>query len=348
MYLTKEEEKMLDGEYGEATSYAMRILVKLGDAHGAEGFADAKSAHVAGGLFPEEAQWYLKLKDGGAKFRCFTTLHPWGIDYEHWDEVGTVLGKSDAIRQYLEALLKLRVDMGAIPLGTCIQYLLGDFLMPGDRFSWTGSAGVVFANSVLGASGNMDGIVTNYAVAITAKVPIYGMHIKENRRGNIIVKLDADFREMGDADIGAFAYHVGKVVGSNIPVFVNLPSKIPLERLRALASPLHVSGAVPMFHAVGVTPEAKTLEDALQGDEAEDRITVGLEEIREVYDEFQTDEIDLVAVGCPHCTYSEIRRIAEIVDGKKLEVKLWVGTSPQVKMIADKAGWTARIEKPVD
>ena len=98
------------------------------------------------------------------------------MDYDHWDEVGTILGKSEGIKQILDDLMKLRVRMGAIPLGMCIQYLLGDFLMPGDHFSWTGSAGVVFANSILGARGNMDGIVTNYAVAITGKVPEYGLH----------------------------------------------------------------------------------------------------------------------------------------------------------------------------
>lgn len=345
MYLAKEEEKMLDGEYGEATSYAMRILVKLGEAHDAERLVDAKSAHVAGGLFIEEIEWYQKLLAGGAKFRCFTTLHPWGVDYDHWDEVGTILGREEWIKQVLDELMKLRVRMGAIPLGTCIQYLLGDFLMRGDYFSWTGSAGVVFANSILGARGNMDGIVTNYAVAITGKVPECGLHLTENRKANIVVKLEMDFKELSDADIGALSYHLGRVLEDRIPVFVNLPEKIELEKLRALASPLHVSGAVPMFHAVGITPEARSVEDALQGDKAEDKITVGWDEVREVYEEFQCEKVDLVAIGCPHCTYNEVKKIAEMVDGKKLKVKLWVNTSPQVKLVANRAGWTEKIEK---
>jgi len=167
----------------------------------------------------------------------------------------------------------------------------------------------------------MDGIVTNYAVAITGKVPEYGLHLTENRKGDIIVKLEMGFREMSDADIGALAYYLGRILEDRIPVFVNLPEKIELERLRALASPLHVSGAVPMFHAVGITLEAGSVEDALHGDRAEDKITVGWDEVREVYGEFRCENVNLVAVGCPHCTYNEVKKIAEMVDGKKLKVK---------------------------
>ncbi len=77
VFLTKEEEEMLDGEYGAGTQEAMGILVKLADAYGAERMIPAKSAHVAAGLFLEEVEWYERLIQGGAKFRCFTTRHPW-------------------------------------------------------------------------------------------------------------------------------------------------------------------------------------------------------------------------------------------------------------------------------
>lgn len=119
--------------------------------------------------------------------------------------------------------------MGVIPLGTCIQYLLGDFLMPGDAFSWTGSSGVVFANSVLGARGNMDGAVTNYCVAITGRIPEYGLLLDENRKAQVVVDCSRlNFKEFNDADYGALAFHVGKVVGREIPAFVGLPEKLTL------------------------------------------------------------------------------------------------------------------------
>lgn len=348
--LTKEEEKMLDGEYGTAIQEAMNILVKVGDVYGAERMIDADSAHVAAGLFLEETEWYERLIRGGAKFRCFTTRHPWGIDYEHWEEVGTIYGSSPEIKRVAERIFDYSLKMGAIPMGTCIQYLLGDFLMPGDIFSWTGSSGVVFANSVLGARGNMEGAVTNYCVAITGKVPKYRLHLDENRKGQVLVDCnELNFKEFTDADYGAFAFHVAKLVGDQILVFDGLPKEMGLEELRNIASPLHVSGAVPMFHIPGITPEAPTLEAALGGKKPE-KVQVDMKDVKATYDEISTaseDRVDMVNFGCPHLTYGEIRRIAKTLEGEKLNenVKLWLGTSRQVKVVADRAGWTETIEK---
>ena len=222
--------------------------------------------------------------------------------------------------------------------------------MPGDVFSWTGSSGVVFANSVLGARGNMEGAVTNYCVAITGRVPEYGLHLDENRKGQVLIDCTKiNFKEFTDADYGALAFHVGKVVGGDIPVFIGLPKKLSLEDLRAIASPLHVSGAVPMFHIPGLTPEAPTLEAACGGEKPE-KVQVDMADVRAAYDEISTtgeDHVDMVNFGCPHLTYEEIRKVAEMLEGRKVheDVKLWVGTSYQVKVVADRAGWTQTIEK---
>jgi predicted aconitase len=350
VFLTKEEEQMLDGEYGAAAQEAMSILVRIAEAYEAKRMVPARSAHVAAGLFPEEVEWYERLLEGGAKFRCFTTRHPWGIDYDHFEEVGTVYGNTPEIKEIAEMIFSYSLKMGAIPMGTCIQYLLGDFLLPGDAFSWTGSAGVVFANSVLGARGNMEGAVTNYCVAITGRIPEYGMLLDENRRGKVLIDCSGmDFSTFTDADYGALAFHVGKVVGDEIPVFVGLPRKMTLEQLRAIASPLHVSGAVPMFHIPGLTPEAPTLEAASGGEKLE-RVQVDLRDVKRAYDEIATtgeDRLDMVSLGCPHLTYQEIREVAEFLEGKRVHegVKLWVGTSYQVKVVADRAGWTQKIER---
>jgi hypothetical protein len=350
VFLTKEEERMLDGEYGAAAQEAMSILVRIAEAYEAKRMVPARSAHVAAGLFPEEVEWYERLLEGGAKFRCFTTRHPWGIDYDHFEEVGTVYGNTPEIKEIAEMIFSYSLKMGAIPMGTCIQYLLGDFLLPGDAFSWTGSSGVVFANSVLGARGNMEGAVTNYCVAITGRIPEYGMLLDENRKGKVLVDCSGmDFSTFTDADYGALAFHVGKVVGDEIPVFVGLPRKMTLEQLRAISSPLHVSGAVPMFHIPGLTPEAPTLEAASGGEKLE-RVQVEMSEVKRAYDEIATtgeDRLDMVSLGCPHLTYQEIREIAEFLEGKRVHegVKLWVGTSYQVNVVADRAGWTQKIER---
>ena len=48
MHLTKEEEKILDGEDGEVSERLFRLLVRLGDIYGAEKMIPVGSVQVAG------------------------------------------------------------------------------------------------------------------------------------------------------------------------------------------------------------------------------------------------------------------------------------------------------------
>jgi len=48
MFLTKEEQAMCDGEYGETIRKSMDILVALGDIYGASKLVDITSAQVSG------------------------------------------------------------------------------------------------------------------------------------------------------------------------------------------------------------------------------------------------------------------------------------------------------------
>ena len=48
MYLTKEEEQILNGEAGNTLRQAIEILVALGDIYGAERLIPIKSAQIAG------------------------------------------------------------------------------------------------------------------------------------------------------------------------------------------------------------------------------------------------------------------------------------------------------------
>lgn len=70
-----------------------------------------------------------------------------------------------------------------------------------------------------------------------------------------------------------------------------------------------------------------------------------MSDVKAAYDEISTtgeDRVDMVNFGCPHLTYNELREVASMLEGKKIHesVKLWVGTSYQVKVVADRAGWT--------
>ena len=60
----------------------------------------------------------------------------------------------------------------------------------------------------------------------------------------------------------------------------------------------------------------------------------------------KSSDIDLVCVGCPHCSIKEIAQIADLVKGKKVadNTEFWVATSRSAKQLADKRGYTQTIE----
>ena len=105
-----------------------------------------------------------------------------------------------------------------------------------------------------------------------------------------------------------------------------------------------------MYHIVGVTPEARSVEDAFRGRTREGTLTFGKAELEEAYSWFSTasdPEVDFVVIGCPHASLEQVRLVAELLDGKKLKEgrNLWVFTPKALKSMADRIGYTETIEK---
>jgi predicted aconitase len=344
MYLTNEEEKMLKGDHGPGVQKAMEILVAIGDLYDAEKMIPISSAHIAGNYGPlrdEGVEWLEEFAETGASTKVFTTVNPQSFDFDLYKEM-------DVPENFRK--IQLRIDGALRKLGvklfyTCQQFLVGNLPKKGEHIAWAASESEIFANSVLGAMTNREGDHSALAAAVTGKTPQYGMHLPENRIGNILVDVtELNLEKLTQTDYAAIGYYVGKIVGDKIPVFFGLSKDISIQNLQALAYPLPVSGAVPMFHLVGITPEAPTLEAAFGGGKPEDKIKVTASNIKEVYEEScRTDEgkVDLVIFGCPHCTLQEIEEIATMLIGRKVcnGVKLWVCTSKATKAIAERMGY---------
>jgi len=350
MYLTKEEEKMLDGEMGVAAEAAMKILVALGDACEAKRLIPVSSVHISGGTYyalgDEGIEWLDGLVKGGAKCKVPTTRNPGMVDHEQWKEMGL----TELLKENQGKIDNLYKRIGVIPINSCLPYLLGNIPLCGAHFAWGGSSGQVFANSVLGARGNREGGPANIAASIIGKTPEYGLHLTENRYGEILVKVEADAKKFDVTDYAILGYFVGRQVVEKIPVFTGLPKYLSLEQLRAIAYSLPVGGAVPMFHIVGVTPEAKDLNTAFGGKKPDEKITVTSEELKQTKEKLSSvgrKKPDLVCFGCPHCTYKEIKDIALMLKGKRIdsEIRLWVCTAKQIKEIMRRWGLLDIIEK---
>ncbi len=351
MKLTDKEKEMLDGVKGTGPQSAMRLLVTLGEIYGAERMIPVSSCHVGGRSYlisgEENIEWMNDLLQGGARFRVFTSTNPCSVDFQQWQKMGLPDKLVFDQRRTDDTYMK----MGAIPLGSCLPYQLGNLPLPGTHFAWGGSAGATFINSAFGARGNREGSPSVVAAGITGVTPEFGLHLKENRFGQVLVDLSGlDHSSLTLSEYSAIGSYVGRTLVDKTPVIVGIPPTISQDQIRFLISPMPTAGAISLCHLAGITPEGPTVEAALGGKKPEYKIAVGPQEMKTSFEKLTTarkEEVDLVCFGCPHCSLPQIREIASLLDGKKIHenTRLWVATSGHLKEIARRMGLVEIIEE---
>ena len=339
MFLTKKEEQMCDGEFGETIRKSMDILVALGDIYGASKLVGITSAQVSGVSYKTIGQAGLEyLEDLASEEFTYSginaSLNPPGTDLDNWKELGFPEEFSIKQNQIVDAYGKLGISKTC----TCTPYLVGNVPRFRDHVSWSESSAVAYVNSVIGARTNREGGPAALAAAIVGKTPLYGFHLDENRKANLIVNVSD---ELSGADWGALGYIVGKIVGGGVPYFTvkNTPNN---NDLKTLGAALASSGSVALYHMENVTPEWNNAGK----EDVEDYMFVGDKEILETRQKLTTTdrEPDLICLGCPHASLKEIKNVANIVEGKTIKNKLWICTSVSVKATADRMGYTQIIE----
>jgi len=339
MQLTKDEERMLNGEMGYAIRKSMEILTALGDIYGADRLIKVGSVQVAGVSYHNLGDAGLDFlnelaRDG--KVKVTTTLNPAGMDLENWQNLG--ISEDFAAKQNL--VIDAFTRMGILISCTCTPYLIGNLPRYGEHIAWSESSAVTFANSVIGARTNREGGPSALAAAFVGKTPRYGLHLDEKRIPNIQVKLDANLTRL--SDWGALGYCIGKKAENKIP-FITGIKEAELDELKSFCASVVTYGSQPLFYMQGITPGAENQLAPKESVIVEDR------DIREAYDNIndQVTDIELVCVGCPHCSIKEIAEIAELLAGKQVaeSTEFWVATSRLMKQLSDKRGYTATIEQ---
>jgi predicted aconitase len=339
LYLTEKEQAMLDGKEGSLVQKCMKILVALGEIYGADRMLEVTNVHTPGVSYRvagDAGLEYVKDASLEGRFLMNVTTNPIGIDSEAWKQVGFPEDFSISQIELNEAYEKL----GALSNYTCTPYITSGIPRFKEHVAWGESSAIAFVNSVVGARTNREGGPSALAAAVTGRVPNYGYHLDENRRANYVINVEYDLKT--DRDYGVMGYAVGQIVGRDVPVFVGAPQHPTLENLKALGAALASSGAVALFHIVGVTPEAPTLE-AVLADKYETAV-FGQKEYDEVAKKFSLIKpADFVVIGCPHCSINELKTVADVLKGKKVKVDTWICTARQTKAMADKMGYTKTI-----
>jgi len=341
MELTKEEQSMLDGEQGEGVQKAVEILLALGKIYGAGRFIPVSSAQVAGVSYKNLGDAGLEFLEDwaakGARVRIPTTLNPAGIDINNWKKLGISKEFAEKQIRVIEAYKK----MGIQPSCTCTPYLAGNLPKQGEHVAWSESSAVSYANSVIGARTNREGGPSALAAAIAGRTPGFGLHLDENRKANLLVEVECELSNI--SDFGALGYIIGKEKGNSIPYFKGISGADP-DSLKGLGAAMAASGAVALYYVEGVTPNPPVQGENSPELGATPTEALTIETLLDGYDALNSDaqDIDLVAIGCPHASLNELKRISQLLDGKKIKSELWITTSRKIMGAA--ADITKKIE----
>ena len=282
--LDDRERAMLAGEAGDGAALAMRLVLVAAEALGAERLIPITRAHVDSCLYHGQAtlDFVRRLQEGGARVSVPTTLNVGAVDLLHpelWRGDPETAARG---RELMEAYRSL----GCRPTFTCAPYQLAD-ARPGlgEQVAWAESNAIVFCNSVLGARTERYGDFTDIACAITGRVPDAGLHRTDARRAVLVLRPAADIPVAllhDDAFYPVLGVLLGERAGSRVAALDGLPTALSEDRLKAVGAAAASSGAVAIFHAVGSTPEAPTLEAALQGGAADEVAEYGMAELRAI------------------------------------------------------------------
>src|SRR5215213_4125568 len=185
--LSPKDHDMLRGEFGPAAKMAMSIVVRMGEVADAQGLLDIAGAHIDSTVYIGEAglEFAERLASLGAKVAVPTTLNVSGLDEHHWQEWAV---PSDWARQAYRQMVAYQT-MGTIPTWTCAPYQTEMKPSFGEQIAWGESNAIVFANSVLGARTERYPDMFDICCAITGRAPAIGLHLTENRAGNLLLQL---------------------------------------------------------------------------------------------------------------------------------------------------------------
>ena len=332
MFLTKEQEKILNGDSGHAAKKSMEILAALGDIYGADKLIPVTSVQVAGVSYHNLGDAGLEFleemaRDGKAIVK--TTLNPAGMDLEDWEDLGIDAEFAKKQIRVVQAFVK----MGVSPTLTCTPYLAGNDPKFGEHIAWSESSAVAFANSAIGACTNREGGPSALSSSLVGLTPNYGLHLEENRQATRKITVSATVSSI--SEFGALGYAIGKAIGSEIPYITGIRD-VRLPGLKSLCASIATFGGTAMFHIEGVTPNKTAIP--------KEELKITQKDIENAFASL-TDgkDPDFISLGCPHCSIEEVEKIASLLSGKKVKVETWITLSRAVKSQADRLGYTRAI-----
>jgi predicted aconitase len=341
--LTQTDQAKLDGKFGPGVEMAMRIIVRMARILDAKELMDIEGAHIDSSIYMGEAtlEFAERLVELGARVVVPSTLNVSGVDEHGWQAWSVPPEWAEKARRQMVAYER----MGCIPIWTCAPYQSEYKPTFGQQIAWGESNAIVFANSVIGARSERYPDLMDICAAITGRVPAVGLHLDENRVGQLLLRLKnvpVHLQEQ-DSFYPVLGHLMGKLSGERNPVIDGLEVQPSEDQLKALGAAAASSGTVGLFHIIGITPEAASLELAFQGQKPEQIIDLDLPTLRSAWEELTTaegEQLDMVVLGSPHFSLAEFKQLLPLLVNKTRHPRLrfLITSSRAMRALAERAG----------
>jgi len=349
MRLSAAEKRMLGGEKGPACELAMNILHDLGRLYGARRMIPVTQVHIDMTLYMVDAgvEFAEHMADLGGRFSVPTQLNPAAIDLIRPEKLRVPRGLLEKSRRLENAYLK----MGAVPTWTCAPYQQGLIPSFGEQVAWGESNAVAFVNSVIGARTERYADLVDVCAAIAGRVPELGLHIDANRKAERLIELKGvpDDVFEGSRIFPVLGFVFGEIAGDRVAALKGMPERIAWDDLKAFSAAAASSGAVGLFHIIGVTPEAPDEKTCLKGGGRCPASVITPDMIDDAVarlDQGNCNAPDLITLGCPHYSVEEFRILDRLLDSRKITagIEFWVFTSRKTYAEIEASDLLARIE----
>ena len=369
MFLTPEQQAILDGAKGETMAKVMKTLVMYGETFGADKMVPVTSEYnhlvtsfglkMMGPVFDLMQQ----LIDAGAISSQKFSVDPRPLDKNVPANFlmnvifnNFMYSKQESYEEQLKQLGLMNEDAFS-----CACYLdqMGNKPGKGDVLSWAESSAVVYANSVLGARCNRNSGIMDIMGSIAGYVPHFGLLTDEGRKATWIVKVQCEKKP--EAQLLGSA--IGMKVMEDVPYITGMTQWLGTELndencayLKDFGAATASNGAVGLYHIENLTPEAKELGAALIEEGAKVYVIddAGLERVKNNYPVMWKNPDaapKLCFIGCPHMSMQQLIdwtvRVEEGLKAnrnKKVTVPTVFTTAPAVKKEFEKTEYAARLK----
>ena len=347
--LTDYEQTLLAGEEGEPRQWAMRQLVEVGRFFDAADMVEISQVHLmadteslgeTGVAFLEEMALQPLPK---RRVKVPTITDPRGADFNAYQRIKQDHAYVDLERRADKAFRAL----GILMTDTCINYQTIIPPVKGEHLAFGDTGSSIYANSVMGARTNFEGGPSALAAALTGRVPRYGFHLDRCRRGTarfVVADRPRDLSEWG-----ALGGVIGRRMQSyfEVPVIEGIDVSPTSDEMKHFGAALASYGSTPLFHMVGITPEAPDLKSVFDGTPPQPT-RLSRADVESFLQSFgvKDDKLDVVVFAGPQLSLVELQSLGGLLEGKKVHdaVTLIATTSPEIKSGANRLGITAQIE----